>query len=527
MFLSNNSKRILIIFFVALIFRILYIESLKDEILFHKPIVDSGQNEYYARQFADGKLDPGVFAYYSRVPVYPVFLSLIYRVFGRSLFISRFFQSLVGAFVCIFVYMLASRLYGQKEGLIAGMLSAFSLPMTAFVIKYLPCNLFIFFGLLSIVFLYKYLDNCKALWIFLSGLTLAFTCLIRANYAPVLAAICVWLFIMIFKMRDNFKKVTLSICLAAGVLIPILPSSVWHSHNRAELMPLHSNSGLVLYVGSNIEHIRQIRPGYMQSRISREHGALGFKTRRQIDSYWLNKTIRYIKGNTLEWLKGLLMKTYILFNNYEFSPRENINYFIDSSILKYMKIFGTGVMFSLAFLGALLTGKNKYAVALYAAFSAYYFGMFFIAPFSRYRLLIIPFLIIFASRAVAQISLNIYRRKWNLLFSYSAVIIPLMLLTCTNPLRGYLDSFSRLGYHRGLAFASIGCHGLAMREFRACILKDPGDSDIYEAMGDLHKCKRYYMRSFKAYTKALKVEKNNLSAKRKLKKIKEKIKQRS
>ena len=56
---------------------------------------------------------------------FPFYLSLIYRVFGPSLIITRLINALLSSYTCILVYRMSSRTFGEKTGRLAGIMTAF------------------------------------------------------------------------------------------------------------------------------------------------------------------------------------------------------------------------------------------------------------------------------------------------------------------------------------------------------------------------------------------------------------------
>ena len=56
---------------------------------------------------------------------YPLWLTLIYTIFGRSLLTPRLFKALMGAYMCIAVYKLGARTFGERTGRLAGVMCVF------------------------------------------------------------------------------------------------------------------------------------------------------------------------------------------------------------------------------------------------------------------------------------------------------------------------------------------------------------------------------------------------------------------
>ena len=53
------------------------------------------------------------------------YLALIYRIFGPSIMIARFFNALLSAFTCVLVYRMSSRTFGEEVGRMAGIMMVF------------------------------------------------------------------------------------------------------------------------------------------------------------------------------------------------------------------------------------------------------------------------------------------------------------------------------------------------------------------------------------------------------------------
>src|SRR3990167_9197624 len=52
-------------------------------------------------------------------PFYPFFLSVIYTFFGHNYFAVRIIQSIIGAFICVLIYLIGRKAIGTAAGGIA------------------------------------------------------------------------------------------------------------------------------------------------------------------------------------------------------------------------------------------------------------------------------------------------------------------------------------------------------------------------------------------------------------------------
>ncbi len=55
---------------------------------------------------------------------YPLYLTLVYSVFGPSIIIPRIFKAFIGSFTCILIYRLSSRTFEESTGRMAGIMAA-------------------------------------------------------------------------------------------------------------------------------------------------------------------------------------------------------------------------------------------------------------------------------------------------------------------------------------------------------------------------------------------------------------------
>lgn len=74
---------------------------------------ESGKLDYYFTQYMKGVSDSG----------FPLWLSVIYFFSAKSIFVARLVNALVSAWMCLFIYRLASRNFGEEAGRISAILA--------------------------------------------------------------------------------------------------------------------------------------------------------------------------------------------------------------------------------------------------------------------------------------------------------------------------------------------------------------------------------------------------------------------
>ncbi|MBL7155951.1 MAG: tetratricopeptide repeat protein [Candidatus Omnitrophica bacterium] len=498
----------ILIFFLALSARVLYLEEIKNTYLFYHPIVDSGSFEHSSARISEGSFGGENTRDLRRIPLYQNFLACIYKIGGRNLYLGRFIQSILGAFSCFLIYLIGLNTFDRRVGILAGIVASLYWPLIAFEAKFLPVNLAVFFSALTLAGILRFLTIKKTFWILLSGVFLALAVSSRANIGLFFPVFAVWL-VVIGKKEKTFKKGILhALLFVIGFGLVIAPTITKFYHERKEVMPIQDNYGVGIYFGSDLELIR-IKPGSSWLKLMMELLEKDLTEINERNIYFLKKTKDLILSNPLGYVDTLLKKNYVLWNYYEFSPRENINYFRKKSPFLSLPLFNFGSIAAFSILGMVLAWRRKSQklMPLYLFVFTYEASLLLFMPLSRYRLPVAPFLIIFAAYSVNHLVDYFYKRQRSALFQYAALFVPLFILTNTNVIRGYLDDFSRPLYHEGLAYLrQTGDASAALTYLKKALMENPKDPDIYETIGTAYQSLGDLSKAESSYKKALKLE---------------------
>lgn len=174
---KKSSSLLFVIFLAALILRLSSSLLIQQQPIVH----DAAQYNVIAKNIIEGK----GFSYdathltSSRSPIYPYFLSVIYKIFGYNYVYAKIAQAVIGAITCLIVYLIAKNIYNSFIGLwaaltacvypsligyssllysetLAGFLVALSILTFIFALKKDKPLLFVFsgacFGLLSLCY---------------------------------------------------------------------------------------------------------------------------------------------------------------------------------------------------------------------------------------------------------------------------------------------------------------------------------------------------------------------------------------
>ncbi len=120
----------LVIFAVALAVRLVHIWQIRPSPFFDILLGDANGYDQWAQRLAAGDWIGSEVFY--QAPLYPYFLGLVYKIFGRDLLVVRIIQALIGSASCALLGMAGARFFSKPVGLIAGLALALWAPAIFF-----------------------------------------------------------------------------------------------------------------------------------------------------------------------------------------------------------------------------------------------------------------------------------------------------------------------------------------------------------------------------------------------------------
>jgi len=506
--MKKNIRLCALIFFLALAVRVFYLEQIRGDFLFHHPIVDSGAYDQSSAKASQARSADEGLRGLRRIPLYRSFLTRIYKTVGHNVYFTRFAQSIIGSLSCVLIFLLGHSVFNDRVGAISGIIAAIYWPFVAFGAKFLPVNLAIIFSILTVLSLVRFQKKNNILWLALAGICLALSAMSRANILLLFPVFALWLLVRSagkIKIPTRLLSVfVLSLCFIL-VLSPVL---LKFYSVRKEVMPVQDNYGVGVYFGSDLEMVRT-RPGSSWRRLMMELLDKDLTQINERNLYFLSKTMELITTRPLYFATNFFKKIYILLNYYEFSPRENINYFRGKSKFLSLPFLNFGSIAAFSILGMVFARKKSEFTAgpLYLFALAYFVSVLPFMPLARYRLPIVPFVIVFASFCIVHVIELYGRMSRQEKAAFISLFLPLFILTNTNVFHEYLNSFSRPYYHEGLAYYKHSHDSaLALEYLRKSLFMRPDDPDVYETMGNIYLYNDELKKAEVSYRRALMLE---------------------
>lgn len=160
-----------------------------------------------------------------RTPIYPLFLSLFYLLFGHRTFIIILIQILITSLLSYLIYSLPS--LNRREAIIASLFYAFNLNIALHTSQILTESLFMIVIFLGVILFYKFLSTSKTPLLLFSSLLFGVGTLIRpiSMFFPLLLG-----GYLLFYLKKKLKKGIIHLLLFLGVFLSSL--SPWLIRNH-------------------------------------------------------------------------------------------------------------------------------------------------------------------------------------------------------------------------------------------------------------------------------------------------------
>jgi len=184
-----------------------------------------------------------------RTPGYPLFLALIYLLFGHNIFIAKIAQLIVNSLTCIAIYLLVKRIFGEKIAVYAAISVAIYPPLAAMSVSLYSEALFTFLFALSILLLRIAMEKERLTIFLFSGLIIA----LATHTHPV--SVFFPLVVLITIPFFNKKRKSISKGIFCYFITFIIALSPWILRNYIvfhEFIPFSSKGGIVAWTGSYV-----------------------------------------------------------------------------------------------------------------------------------------------------------------------------------------------------------------------------------------------------------------------------------
>jgi tetratricopeptide (TPR) repeat protein len=529
---------ILAIFVLALVLRTIYLLQIKANPHFFSPTMDPLYHDVWAQNIAGGNwIGSKVFF---RAPFYAYFLAIVYKIFGHSYIIPRVLQHLIGSFSCVLVYFLARKLFNRRVAIVSGFIAATYGMFMYFEGELLLDSFLILFDLLLILFLLKARENPKFSTWFLCGIILGFSAITRPNVLVFVPIVWLWIFV-VFRKKKTLKVIfTYSASFLLGSILIISPVTLRNIIAGGDTVMIASQGGINFYIGNNenadgvsaIFYKEDWQYRDFQQMAERETGK-SLKPS-DISNFYYRKGVDFYLKNPSSAFRLLVKKLYLFWNRFEISNNQNIYFFSRYSSLIRILPLGFWLVGPLGLAGMILSmlalkrsrkvhsGKiadRRKRILLPILFTLSYMAsvvMFFVT--ARFRLPVIPLLIIFSGFSLEWFFERLREKEVSLVRMFLLILVPFVLLTNSNAYHLRVGDFSQAHFSLGNVYLKEGKLDLALKEFNSVLALNPrynrahlNRGMVFFRRGDLDQAEKEFLAELELNPNEAKAY-NNLSA---------------
>lgn len=477
------------IFATALVLRLLHLQQIAaHDPFFDQPAADPRFYHEWALRIAGGDwLGEGVFLH---GPLYPYLLAILYRIFGEGFLLPRLVQCVVGAGTCVLTWGLARELFRGRVAEVAGF-GAAVYPMLVFY----EGSLLLENWLLPLVTGAAWL-SLRALaaptsrrWLGV-GVVVGLGALARPNLLLYAAFLVGWLAFAL-RPRPGGERLRFAAAFALGVALCIAPSALRNTWVAGDFVLVSASGGMNFYNGNNptANGMHNVPPPFDRAQAddpaeqsamyaAYAERALGRTlSASEVSDFWLARGLDFVREQPGRWLGLQWRKLLIFFNHHEVWNNRSVDLAARFSWLLRLPLPGFGVVAPLALLGLGLTARRWRELApLHGLLAVHLVTCLALFVLSRYRVPIVPLLLVFAAQAAVWLVDAVAARRARALAG-AAVALAAAVLLVWGP--RVPDDLSVAYYNLGNKYLARQHYELAVEQYLRSLDGDPGYISAY------------------------------------------------
>jgi 4-amino-4-deoxy-L-arabinose transferase-like glycosyltransferase len=448
---SSFSKMLAAILIIAAVVRVWHIISIYHLPFFDNLIIDSKKYDDWAMFIANGNWLGGNNAFYMD-PLYPYQLAVQYSIFGHNLLIVRLVQAAFGVATCYLVAVIGRRIGGNSVGLLSALLAALYQPLifeggeiekTATGILLITASLF---------FATSKTTTSK----FTAGAFLALASLCRGNLLAIGPLGTIYFLFNSEKevlssansgikewLRTHLlgKPARDAIAFMFGFLLLLSPVLVRNHYVSGEWILTTSQFGANFYTGNNpsnsfgaFSRVPFVNPNpkFEENDFNAKAEELTGKklSAKEVSSFWFHKALEHIRNEPSFASMVFYRKIISFWNDLEIADGWSMYFVKKYSTALSVAIFTFGWIFPFASIGAVVSFQQGKEARLLIGFVLMYFlSVIIFFNLSRYRIFVVPPLLVLAPLGIKWMWDRMQNRNWNKFFAGCLAVIAAAVFT--------------------------------------------------------------------------------------------------
>lgn len=458
---------------LGLVLRLIYLFVMKSHWPgFDTPSIDALYHHLWAQKIAAGDILGG--GPFFRAPLYPYFLAAVYSIFGVNFVLVFLIQNSLGIAAIILIYLIAREFFDPPIGYIAAFLTAINGVMIFFECQLLLDFLLIDFGLMIIYFILAAARKGSSLYYLLTGISIGLFAITRPNILGLMPLFILWIFVNSNPVNLAIKY---SVILLAGAILIISPVTARNVIVGHDNVLIASQGGINFYIGNNekSDGYTALLPGkgHTWQYSDAEYDAAiekgvkpGTLKPSQVSDFYYNKSLKFIWGSPLRFIKLQIKKLYLFWNYFEISNNNSL-FFISRYIgLGFYPIYLFALIGPVGLVGA-LTFFRKDRRFWIIPFMIFGYMLTVIAYFvtDRFRLPVLPLLSLTSAYLIFEIYTAFKNRKSRRGLFFICGIILAGVFCWTNFYNAHDKSDAQAYYSLGNIFLKKGNYDQAKKQY--------------------------------------------------------------
>ena len=393
--------------------RVIYVLDTQENPFREHPVLDSAYHVEWARAIVAGEefkdlADRPFF----RAPLYIWFLAAIFRCFGDDLLVARLVQCGLGAITIALVYWIGRRAFEPAVGFIAALMAA-----TCWVLIYFDAELLVEPLIVPLDLLALGLTvglgvgpaaPLRPARTAMAGLAWGVSAIARPTVLPFMPFLAGWL---VWCRRPQWTRgLWLGALFSGALLIPILPITAYNTWVKGDFVLIASQGGVNFWIGNNPDSdgVTAIVPGTRASwwegyydSIAQAEQAEGRKLEAsEVSRHYARRAWDFILHQPEQSIPLLLEKLRLFWAAWEYANNEDVDFFAHHFSWVPRISIGFAVIAALGLLGLGLCVRQPGLFPLWGFVAVYTFSVVAFFVCSRFRLPVLPVLMLFAAHAL-------------------------------------------------------------------------------------------------------------------------------
>jgi Tfp pilus assembly protein PilF len=454
----------------------------------------------WARRILSGQLTNHQ-AFYG-LPGYAYLLAALYRLCGYNPFVPAFLQALLDAATAVLIYKISIRVFGgvstrvaRIAGVVAAVGWAFFVPAQTYAVILMPTVLVVFVFWLIVWWVVRENSAPGKLCALTLGLLIGITATIVATILFLLPLVVgAVVFNPVVKANHQIRARIVSVLLLfAGAFAGTVPCWAHNYFIAHDPVILSAHSGINFWIGNNPSAtgyprfppgLRASQAAMLQDSITAAESAAGRPLKRgEVSRFWSAKARDYIRHNPREWLRLIGVKLRNFWNAFQYDDLSIV------TTLREQHVTFPGIYFGLVAALALPAIVTAWRIApcsrwITAAIILHLLALLPVFTTERYRLPIVPGLLVFAAFGVVMLWHSFAARHFAPVIAYAALLVGSTFLVSWpqhDPSLWALDT-----YNSGLQALDSGDLTAAGQKLDLAYAYSPLNAEINFAEGNLH-----------------------------------------